>query len=216
MRTSKSQGRPANAPKATASQAASEHAEEPAEPDGPRAPDGGPGPAPDSRRGPRPALRVLLMVLAFFGMVAFAVVLSRLTLEPSAASEGLTYSNLDPGASITNYLSQPAFKDAVKQLGGNIAMGVPFGILLPVLARRTRSLFMVLLTAALVMLLVELVQGALVTGRTFDIDDVILNTSGALLGYLLIGRRLGRAVHPRGPRWWQRRTKQQPEPSDSA
>lgn len=58
------------------------------------------------------------------------------------------------------------------------------------------------------MLLVELIQGALVTGRAFDIDDVLLNTTGALLGYALVGRRLGRAVYPRRRRrWWsQRRT----------
>jgi glycopeptide antibiotics resistance protein len=54
----------------------------------------------------------------------------------------------------------------------------------------------VLLTAV-VMLLVEFAQGALVEGRAFDIDDVILNTSGALIGYLLLGRRLSRAVHKR-------------------
>ena len=45
------------------------------------------------------------------------------------------------------------------------------------------------------MLLVEFAQGALVEGRAFDIDDVILNTTGALIGYLLLGRRLSRAVH---------------------
>jgi glycopeptide antibiotics resistance protein len=54
----------------------------------------------------------------------------------------------------------------------------------------------VLLLTATVMLLVEMAQGALVTGRAFDVDDVILNTSGALVGYLLLGRRLGR-VHDR-------------------
>lgn len=58
---------------------------------------------------------------------------------------------------------------------------------------------MLLLTAA-VMLLVEFAQGALVTGRAFDIDDVILNTTGALIGYLILGRRVGRAVHARKPR----------------
>ncbi len=46
----------------------------------------------------------------------------------------------------------------------------------------------------------------MVEGRAFDIDDVILNTAGALLGYVLIGWKLGRSVHPRRPHWWQRRT----------
>lgn len=53
---------------------------------------------------------------------------------------------------------------------------------------------MVLLTVT-VMVVIELVQGALVTGRAFDIDDAILNTSGALLGYLLVGRRISHRYH---------------------
>ncbi|WP_443069775.1 VanZ family protein [Streptomyces sp. S063] len=40
------------------------------------------------------------------------------------------------------------------------------------------------------MAVVELIQGALVQGRAFDIDDVILNTAGALLGYFVLGRRI--------------------------
>ncbi|MER5969603.1 VanZ family protein [Streptomyces sp. NPDC002055] len=152
------------------------------------------------------AVRVLLMLVAFAAMVGFAVVLAKLTLVPSSASEPLTHSNLRPGDSIRDYVSQPAFRDTVKQIGGNIVLGVPFGLLLPVLVPRARGLLRVGVATAVVMVLVELVQGALVTGRAFDIDDVILNTSGALLGYLLLGRRLGRAVHPRRTHWWHRFT----------
>ncbi|MFF1285565.1 VanZ family protein [Streptomyces sp. NPDC058299] len=151
--------------------------------------------------------RVLAMLLAFTAMVGFAVVLARLTLEPSAASVRLTHSNLRPGDSIRTYLAQPTSFDTVKQLGGNVVLGMPFGVLLPVLAPRTRGLARVAVVTAFVMLLVELVQGALITGRTFDIDDVLLNTTGALLGYLLIGLRLGRAMHPRRRHWWHRFTK---------
>ncbi|MFF4345840.1 VanZ family protein [Streptomyces sp. NPDC001530] len=145
-------------------------------------------------------VRLLVMVLAFSAMVAFAAALARLTLEPSPASEALTHSNIHPGRSLHAYLSQPALRDAVKQIGGNLLLGVPFGVLLPVLAPRTRGILRVALLTATVMLFVELVQGAVITGRAFDIDDVILNTAGALVGYLLLGRRLGRAVHPKSPR----------------
>ncbi|MEU6620921.1 VanZ family protein [Streptomyces litmocidini] len=158
------------------------------------------------RRGPGRFVRVLVTLTAFAGMVAFAVVLAGLTLEASPASVPLTHSNLTPGRSIEHYLNQPGFVETVKQLGGNIALGVPLGILLPLLSRKTRGLLRVALVTATTMLLVELVQGALITGRAFDIDDVLLNTTGALLGYLLIGRRLGRAVRPRTrPHWWKRR-----------
>lgn len=161
----------------------------------------------EAPRRPGRAVRALVALVALAGMVAFAIVLARLTLNASPASVPLTHSNLTPGSSIRAYLGQPEFVETVKQLGGNVLLGVPFGILLPLLSRRTRGLVRVALLTIVTMLFVELVQGALITGRAFDIDDVMLNTAGALLGYLLVGRRLGRAVHPRvRRRWWQRHT----------
>ncbi|MFE2515725.1 VanZ family protein [Streptomyces mirabilis] len=153
-------------------------------------------PAQERKALPLP-VRLLVMLLAFVAMVAFAVALARLTLEPSPASKALIHTNLHPGSSLRAYLDQPALRDAVKQIGGNVVLGVPFGVLVPVLIPKARGILRVLLLTAVVMLLVELVQGTLITGRAFDIDDVILNTSGALVGYLLLGRRMGRAVHPK-------------------
>ncbi|MGA5313207.1 VanZ family protein [Streptomyces pseudogriseolus] len=153
-----------------------------------------------ARAAPQPLplpLRLLVLLCAFVFMVVFAVVLARLTLQPSPASEALTHTNLHPGRSLRAYLDQPALRDAVKQIGGNVLLGVPFGVLAPVVAPRTRGFLRILVLTAVVMLLVEVAQGALVTGRAFDIDDVILNTAGALLGYLLLGRRMSRAVHAR-------------------
>jgi glycopeptide antibiotics resistance protein len=137
------------------------------------------------------------MLIAFAAMVAFAAVLARLTLQPSPTSVSLTHSNFHPGRSLRAYLDQPELRDAVKQIGGNLVLGIPFGVLLPVLVPGARGILRVILLTATAMLMVEVVQGALITGRAFDIDDVILNTSGALIGYLLLGRRLSRAVHPR-------------------
>jgi hypothetical protein len=144
------------------------------------------------------------MALALVGMVAFAVALAKVTLVPSPASVHLIHTNLKPGASIRAYLDQPALRDTVKQIGGNILLGVPFGILLPMLFPNARGVVRVLLLTALVMVVVETAQGLIVEGRAFDIDDVILNTTGALLGYLLLGRRLGRALHPPRTHWWHR------------
>ncbi|MFC9585774.1 VanZ family protein [Streptomyces yangpuensis] len=152
-----------------------------------------------------PAVRALAMLAAFAGTVLFSVVLARLTLEPSAASAALVHSNLQPGRSIEAYLENASTLEAARQLGGNLLLGVPFGVLLPVLLPPARGLLRVAAVTVCLMTLVELIQGALVTGRVFDIDDVILNTTGALLGYLLIGLRLGRAVHPRRRHWWHRR-----------
>ena len=148
--------------------------------------------------------RAAVLAVAFVGMIAFAVALARATLVPSVASDALVHTNLRPGASIRAYLDQPETRDAVRQIGGNVLLGVPFGVLLPALFPRLRGLLRVALATALVMVMVETAQGVIVEGRAFDIDDVILNTGGALLGYLLFGRSLGRALHPRRPTWWHR------------
>ncbi|MHB9755920.1 VanZ family protein [Streptomyces sp. BYX5S] len=144
------------------------------------------------------------MVVGFVCMVAFAVALAKATLVPSPASVSQTHTNLEPGSSIRLYFDQPDWRDTIKQVGGNIVLGVPFGVLLPVLFPRTRGFVRVVLMTAFVMLTVEVAQGLLVTGRAFDIDDVILNASGAFVGYLLLGRKLGRALHPRREHWWNK------------
>lgn len=142
-------------------------------------------------------LRVTVLTVVLLGLVAFSILLAKVTLTPSPASEDLVTSNLQPGRSLRQYAEDYTFLAACKQAGGNLLLGVPFGLLLPFLVpRRLRMISMTLLTAA-VMVVVELVQGALVTGRAFDIDDVILNTSGALLGYLLLGRRISHSYHVR-------------------
>ncbi|WP_425842088.1 VanZ family protein [Streptomyces fractus] len=145
------------------------------------------------------------MAVGFVCMVAFAVALAKATLVPSPSSESLTHTNLHPGSSIRLYFDQPDWRDTIKQVGGNVVLGVPFGVLLPVLFPRTRGFVRVVLMTALVMLTVEVAQGLLVEGRAFDIDDVILNAAGAFFGYLFIGRRLGRALHPRRHHWWRPR-----------
>lgn len=136
-----------------------------------------------------------MLVAAFLSLVAFSVVLAKVTLTPSPASEGIVTSNLQPGRSLRQYAQDYTFLAACKQAGGNLLLGAPFGVLLPILVpRRLRMIRMILLTG-LVMAVVELTQGALVAGRAFDVDDVILNTSGALLGYALVGRRISRRYH---------------------
>ncbi|MGY1495636.1 VanZ family protein [Streptomyces sp. QTS52] len=159
------------------------------------APEPPPEQAPPKRRPFAFLARVLAVLCAFLFMVAFAVVLARLTLEPSPASVALTHTNFHPGRSLRAYLDQPEMRDAIRQIGGNLVLGVPFGILMPVIAPRTRGVLRVVFLTAFVMLMVEVAQGAMITGRAFDVDDVILNTTGALIGYLLVGRRLSRAVH---------------------
>lgn len=143
------------------------------------------------------------MTAAFVALVAFSTVLAGLTLTPSPASEGIAGANLTPGHSLRQYAESYSFLGACKQAGGNLLMGAPFGLILPVLVPRRMRMVRVVLLTALVMALVELAQGAMVEGRAFDVDDVILNTSGALIAYALLGRIIGRRFHAlrAQPKW---------------
>ncbi|WP_329163146.1 VanZ family protein [Streptomyces anulatus] len=135
-------------------------------------------------------VRGAVLTVVLLGLVAFSVLLAKVTLTPSPASEDLVTANLRPGRSLRQYAEDYTFLAACKQAGGNLLLGVPFGLLLPFFgARRLRMIRTTLLTAV-AMAVVELIQGALVEGRAFDIDDVILNTAGALLGYFVLGRRI--------------------------
>ncbi|MFJ6433096.1 VanZ family protein [Streptomyces sp. NPDC091416] len=148
-------------------------------------------------------LQAAILAAALLALVGFSVVLAKVTLTPSPASEDLVTSNLRPGRSLRQYAEDYTFLAACKQAGGNLVLGMPFGVLLPVLVpRRLRMIRMVLLTV-MVIVVVELVQGALVAGRAFDIDDVILNTAGALLGYLVLGRRLSHRYHVLAAEPWR-------------
>ena len=71
---------------------------------------------------------------------------------------------------------------AVINLGGNIIMFIPLGFLLPRVFLRLTSLSRVLLTTALLITAVEIIQLLTLVGSC-DIDDLILNVIGAAIGY---------------------------------
>jgi glycopeptide antibiotics resistance protein len=70
-----------------------------------------------------------------------------------------------------------------KQIVGNFIMLFPLGIYLPILYKRLNKFWRVFLVSLLVSVSIEILQLA-TRFRSADIDDVILNTTGALIGYL--------------------------------
>ena len=73
-------------------------------------------------------------------------------------------------------------RHAVINLVGNVVMFVPLGFFLPKVSARQRKLWRTMLTTALLMILVEMVQLFSLRGSC-DVDDVILNVLGAVIGY---------------------------------
>ena len=74
--------------------------------------------------------------------------------------------------------------DFFYNLFGNIVWFIPMGIFIPTLGKKNRGFGRVVLIGALVSLSIEALQFVLRTGVS-DIDDVISNTIGTAIGFLL-------------------------------
>lgn len=149
-------------------------------------------------------LRTAVKGLFVLALAVFAALLLRETFTPSPASVGLAHTQLRPGSSIRLYLHDPSWTQAAWEIGGNVLVGVPFGLLVPTLAPRLRGVVRIVGFTAGVVLLIELDQRLFIEGRSFDIDDILLAALGAVIGYLPLGRLLARWAHPAHRHWWQR------------
>ena len=96
--------------------------------------------------------------------------------------------NLELFKEITRYTnwakeSETGFRAMLINVAGNVACFIPFGILLPLNVKRTRNFISVLLSTALFSMIIESVQLITRLG-SFDVDDILLNTIGGVLGYI--------------------------------
>ncbi|MDP4117361.1 MAG: VanZ family protein [Bacteroidota bacterium] len=98
--------------------------------------------------------------------------------------------NLIPFRTIHNYLN---FEKPINSISvvvniiGNMGVFMPFGIILPIiLPARSHAyhIYLVLIGSLLLSLTIELIQYLTSVG-VFDVDDLILNSIGALAGYFI-------------------------------
>ncbi|RSM79168.1 VanZ family protein [Amycolatopsis sp. WAC 01375] len=113
---------------------------------------------------------------------------------PVTGAQGSRLS-LEPGTDLRLVLSDSA---NLWQALGNVLMLSPLGALLPVRSRRLRSLFRIALGALAVSVLVEGTQYLIQAGRVTSIDDILLNTLGAVAG-AAVSRRLWHRLDVRPP-----------------
>lgn len=98
--------------------------------------------------------------------------------------------NLIPFRTIRGFFGHFIFSIFMINIVGNIVMFIPWGFGLPLLWKKRQSVTSVILFSALLPLFIETVQ--LFIGRSVDVDDLILNFAGGLIGgfcYFLIKRR---------------------------
>ena len=150
--------------------------------------------------GGRPAREVAFRVLLtlYVGWIV-SMTLFPLPLDPAfIRSEALRVGfhwNMVPFRTIAAQAGHLPSWQSIRQLGGNVLVFVPFGVLLPLAAPSLGRFWRMLLAGLAFSVAIELAQLAVSVGlgytyRVSDIDDVILNVAGVLLGYAAY--RLGR------------------------
>ncbi len=146
-------------------------------------------------------------IVWLFGIYLFVLAVATLAPPPISPSNGLFGTNLVPVMrSIACYEPDPGQPSTTafctRIFLGNIALFVPFGLLFPLVFRRRDSVKGVALAALAVSVSIEILQYAgrwIASARWSDVDDVIFNVAGALLGYgvLRLIRMAARWTKPR-------------------
>lgn len=135
---------------------------------------------------------VWVCFLAYMGLLIYYLLFA----ERGYSASGY---NIVPFEEIKRYLTYRetlGFKLVALNLGGNILGFSPLGFLLPVVSVKHRRAFRTILFCFLFSLLIEMIQMMTHVG-CFDVDDIILNTAGGVVGYLLyvLVKHIRRAGH---------------------
>ncbi|GAB2803704.1 hypothetical protein GCM10027073_40280 [Streptomyces chlorus] len=117
---------------------------------------------------------------------AYAAGVLSLTIFPIVVTYG-EYANMMPW---TNQISWIPVLSPDPSIAANVVLMVPLGMLLPLMSAKTTSLARVTALAAAASLSIELTQLLMYivcnNARSVDVNDLITNTLGGLVGYLTL------------------------------
>lgn len=139
--------------------------------------------------------RLLLILLVIYFIVLFKLILFKdFTFLASLYSANnyftliaisLKRANCIPFKTYYYYISgQEDFKTGLENLGGNILLFIPLGVLFPAISHQWSKLKPFLLLSLMISFFFEFAQLILGYG-SFDVDDITLNVFGALIGFAL-------------------------------
>jgi len=77
------------------------------------------------------------------------------------------------------------FTDSFKNLMGNILIFIPLGLLYPLCRKKNVGFFETFLVILGSTCTIEILQFFFLTSRRADVDDIILNVIGGIIGYLI-------------------------------
>lgn len=130
----------------------------------------------------------LIYLLVVLKVIIFKYPYSQLmeiasTWEKGVVLEGLDTANFTLFRTIRMYIDYSYMLNSFENLAGNIVVFIPFGFLLPYVMKWGKNFFVMLLNAFLFVAGIEVFQLFSAFGA-FDVDDILLNCFGAVLGYM--------------------------------
>lgn len=131
----------------------------------------------------------LIYILILVKLIVFKYPYERLLYIASSWSsdvifEGLGNANFVPLKTIKMYIKYSDRLNSFENLAGNILAFVPFGMMLPLIGTHLRRFAIVFFNGIVFVLGIEMFQLVSAFGA-FDVDDVILNCLGVVLGYVI-------------------------------
>lgn len=127
-----------------------------------------------------------LIWLLFFLLISNSILGGlgvKLGVDTHLKDSGVWGLNLVPFRTILTYHKHVSGFNYLSNIWGNILLIVPLGLMAPLLWKAYSKFWPLFFQGLVFLLLVETIQYK--TGRSGDIDDIILNLIGLSLGYLL-------------------------------
>lgn len=104
----------------------------------------------------------------------------------NSIKQNILHSNILPFSTIAHYFSPTErLEYAIPNLLGNFVLFMPFGFILPIMNSRYNKLSKIALVTLILSLSIEIIQMIGCLGY-FDIDDLLLNTLGAITGFWIL------------------------------
>ncbi|PUB10586.1 VanZ family protein [Paenisporosarcina sp. OV554] len=123
--------------------------------------------------------------LLYFVSVMGIIGLTIFPLEIAFGPEYDSPNNFVPFASINELLNHFYYMVPLRNILGNIILFTPLGFILVLKFKRLNNMMSVVLVGLLSSTSIEFIQ-LLLPNRAFDIDDIILNTLGTMIGFLIL------------------------------
>lgn len=132
----------------------------------------------------------IILILCVIAITIFPIPIQSEVLESGRKYGYGHVNNFIPFASIYQIISLNHYYISIRQIGGNLCMLIPLGIYAPFYFKGMNKFKNFLLLAFLFSAGIEFLQffiGFILqfNYRSEDVDDIILNVSGAIIGYII-------------------------------